>query len=210
MTAITRISGSPLPLGLNNVDTDQIIPASFLKGVDRAGLKDGLFHGWRFGPDGSPDPTFVFNDPAHRDAEILLVGENFGCGSSREHAAWALQAWGFKVVLGRSFADIFKGNAHRNGLLTVSLNPARHGALLETLQGNPGAAVTVDLEAQEITFPDGSRDPFEVDPFTRHCMLTGTDPLGHLLDQLPAIKAYEETRPPWVRVATAGPGGSRP
>jgi 3-isopropylmalate/(R)-2-methylmalate dehydratase small subunit len=176
------------------VDTDQIIPASFLKVVDREGLADGLFHGWRFGEGGEPDPDFVLHQPRHEGATVLLVGENFGCGSSREHAPWALQAWGFRVILGLGFADIFKGNAHRNGLLTVTLDPDRHAALAETLERDPEAKVAVDLASQSVTFPDGSAAGFDVDPFAKHCMLEGIDPMGHLLAHLPQIEAFESVR----------------
>ncbi|MGW8268351.1 MAG: 3-isopropylmalate dehydratase small subunit, partial [Longimicrobiales bacterium] len=173
MRAFTRVSGRPVPLPLDNVDTDQIIPASFLKVVDREGLAEGLFHGWRFRGDGTPDPDFVLHHPRHRGATILLVGENFGCGSSREHAPWALQGWGFQVVLGKGFADIFKGNAHRNGLLTVTLPAQAHEELLRRVQEDEAAEVTVDLETRVVTLPDGAEVRFEVDAFTRHCLLNG-------------------------------------
>jgi 3-isopropylmalate/(R)-2-methylmalate dehydratase small subunit len=194
MRPFAKVTACPAPLPLDNVDTDQIIPATFLKVVDREGLAEGLFHGWRLNEDGSPDPTFVLNQARHQGAKILLVGENFGCGSSREHAPWALQAWGIQVVLGRSFADIFQGNAHRNGLLTVSLSKDRHRELLEQVIEDEKATVTVDLESGEVTFPDGSNEGFQVDPFARRCMLNGMDPMGHLLDQLPAIEAFEQNR----------------
>ena len=194
MKPFTRVSGRPVPLPLNNVDTDQIIPASFLKVVDREGLAEGLFHGWRLRDDGTPDPDFVLHHPRHKGAEILLVGENFGCGSSREHAPWALQGWGFQVVLGLGFADIFKSNAHRNGLLTVTLSPERHSELLRCVREDEAAPVTVDLEAGEVIFPDGSVEGFQVDSFARHCMLNGVDPLGHLLEYLPAIEKFEENQ----------------
>ena len=202
MKPFTRVTGRPVPLPLDNVDTDQIIPASFLKVVDREGMAEGLFHGWRFRDDGTPDPDFVLHHPRHEGALILLVGDNFGCGSSREHAPWALRGWGFQVVLGKGFADIFQGNAHRNGLLTVTLSPERHGELLRQIREDEGAIVTVDLEALEVTFPDGSVESFQVDPFARHCMLNGLDPLGHLLEQLPAIEDYEGRRPSRVQSGT--------
>jgi 3-isopropylmalate/(R)-2-methylmalate dehydratase small subunit len=207
MTPFTRVTGRPVPLPLDNVDTDQIIPASFLKVVDREGLADGLFHGWRFRKDGTPDPDFVLHHPRHQGAAILLVGENFGCGSSREHAPWALQGWGFRVVIGKGFADIFKGNAHRNGLLTVTLPEGRHAELLRRVDEDPGAEVSVDLEARMVTFPDGGEERFEVDPFARYCMLSGVDPLGHLLGQLPAIEEFEAGHPPRIRIE-ARPGRS--
>jgi len=206
MRPLSSIKGTPVPLLRDHVDTDQIIPAAFLKGVDREGLAEGLFHGWRFRPDGEPDPSFPLNHPSHQDARILLVGENFGCGSSREHAAWALLAAGFRVVIGKSFADIFRANAHRNGLLTVALSPAGFQGLMHTLEALPGTEVSVDLEAQLVTVPGGWTAEFTVDPFARHCILTGTDPLGHLLNHLTDIEAFESRRPAWARVST----GSHP
>lgn len=200
MIPFSRVSGRPVPLPIDNVDTDQIIPASFLKVVDREGLAEGLFHGWRFQKDGSPDPTFVLHQPQHEGATVLLVGENFGCGSSREHAPWALQSWGFRVILGRGFADIFKNNAHRNGLLTVTLSPERHQELLNQIDGDSDASITADLTNQTVTFPDGSTESFQVDSFAKHCMLNGLDPLGHLLEQLPEIARYEAERPTPVQV----------
>jgi 3-isopropylmalate/(R)-2-methylmalate dehydratase small subunit len=208
MRPFARVSGRPVPLPVDNVDTDQIIPASFLKVVDREGLAEGLFHGWRFGGDGSPDPDFVLHRPQHRGAEILLVGDNFGCGSSREHAPWALQAWGFRAVLGLGFADIFKGNAHRNGLLTVSLPPEAHGDLVRRAQSGEESSVTVDLETQVITLPEGGNERFEVDPFARHCMLNGLDPMGHLLEHLPSIQAFEAENPPRVSLSPQAPAAS--
>lgn len=201
MKPFTKVEGAPVPLPADNVDTDQIIPASFLKVVDREGLAQGLFHGWRFGEDGSPDPEFVLHQPQHEGARILLVGDNFGCGSSREHAPWALQAWGFEVILGRGFADIFKGNAHRNGLLTVSLSPEAHARLSSQIREDPEATVSVDLTTQRTTFPDGSTEAFQVDPFARHCMLSGLDPLGHLLDHLPFIEEHERLWPAKIQLS---------
>lgn len=203
MIPFSKVSGRPVPLPIDNVDTDQIIPASFLKVVDREGLAEGLFFGWRFREDGSPDPAFVLHQPQHEGASVLLVGDNFGCGSSREHAPWALQACGFRVILGRGFADIFKNNAHRNGLLTVTLSPERHQELMEQINGDPDASITADLTDQTVTFPDGSTESFQVDSFARHCMLKGLDPLGHLLEQLPKIARYEDSRPTPVQVPAA-------
>jgi len=191
MKPFRRVQGRPALLPLDNVDTDQIIPAAFLKVVDREGLAEGLFHGWRFEKNGTPDPDFVLNRPENAGAEILVVGENFGCGSSREHAPWALHAWGFRAIVGRGFADIFRGNAHRNGLLTVEMEEERHAELLWQLREIPEAMVSVSLDPPEVTFPAGEVVGFSVDPFARHCMLHGVDPLGHLLGQLPEIEAYE-------------------
>jgi len=206
MKPFSRVSGQVVPLPIDHVDTDQIIPASFLKGLDREGLLEGLFHGWRFLEDGSPDPEFVLHRPEHEAAEILLVGENFGCGSSREHAPWALQAWGFQVVIGVSFADIFRNNAHRNGLLTVSVPRDRLEDLLSQVNRDPSLTITVDLETHEVGFPDGSTQGFDVDPFARHCMLHGLDPMDHLMNQLPAIEEYETRTPVRVRVTSPGAG----
>jgi len=203
MIPFSKVSGRPVPLPMDNVDTDQIIPASFLKVVDRDGLAEGLFHGWRFRADGSPDPAFVLHQPQHEGASVLLVGDNFGCGSSREHAPWALQAWGFRVILGRGFADIFQNNAHRNGLLTVTLSPERHQELMTQIKGDPDASIAADLTDQTVTFPDGSTESFQVDSFARHCMLNGVDPLGHLLEQLPKIARFEAGRPAPVQVPAA-------
>jgi len=207
MKPFSTVEGRPVPLPVDNVDTDQIIPASFLKVVDRQGLARGLFHGWRFRGDGSPDPEFVLHQAQHEGARILLVGDNFGCGSSREHAPWALQAWGFEVILGRGFADIFKGNAHRNGLLTVSLSPPRHEALVEQVREDPMATVSIDLGARLVSFPDETTEAFQIDAFARNCMLKGIDPLGHLLDQLPAIREHEAQQPARVHAqASSEPG----
>jgi 3-isopropylmalate/(R)-2-methylmalate dehydratase small subunit len=206
MNPFSRVVDRPVPLLADNVDTDQIIPASFLKGVDREGLAEGLFHGWRFRKDGSPDPDFVLHQPQHQGSRILLVGDNFGCGSSREHAPWALQAWGFQVILGRGFADIFQGNSLRNGLLTVTLSPERHEELLDQIQRDSDARVAVDLVAREITYPNAETDEFDVDPFARHCMLNGLDPLGHLLEHLPEIEEYEAVWPARMASSHLVPG----
>ena len=210
MKPFTRFTGTLAPLPVDNVDTDQIIPASFLKGVDREGMAEGLFHGWRFLEDGSPDPDFVLHDPEFRSARILLVGDNFGGGSSREHAPWALQAWGFQALIGKGFADIFRNNAHRNGLLTVSLSSGRYQALLSQVQRDSSVMVTLDLLSQVVTFPDGTTERLDVDPFARHCMLNGLDPMDHLLDQLPHIEEHEARTARRIRIPYlgAGPEGS--
>lgn len=207
MKPFKRVEGRPAVLPLDNVDTDQIIPAGFLKVVDREGLAEGLFHGWRFQEDGAPAPGFVLNRPEHEGAEILVVGENFGCGSSREHAPWALQAWGFRVIIGRSFADIFRGNAHRNGLLTVEVEREPYAELLRLLREVPEARVSVSLDPSEITLPSGDAVGFQVDPFARRCMLHGVDPLGHLLEQVPEIEAFEASRLQTTGFRPASRGG---
>ena len=203
MKPFSQVSGVLIPLPVDNVDTDQIIPASFLKGLDREGLGRGLFHSWRFLEDGNPDPDFPLHKAEYEGAEILLVGENFGCGSSREHAPWALQAWGLKVIIGRGFADIFRGNAHRNGLLTVTLSPERHDDLLAQIQEDPEASITIDLRNRTTTLPDGGIESFEVDSFSRHCMLNGLDFMGHLLEHLPAVQSFESKRSNWAIIDTS-------
>ena len=192
------VTSAVVPMPRNDIDTDQIIPARFLKTVNREGLGDQLFCDWRYLSDGSPDPDFVLNRPEMAGRAILLAGDNFGCGSSREHAPWALTAWGIRAVLSTSFADIFRNNALKNGLVPVALEAAaleRIGALLE---GDPAAELTVDLEAQEVRLPDGAAMSFEVDSFARRMLLDGTDELGYLLRLEPQLDAYEAAHPPRV------------
>ncbi|MDQ3690963.1 MAG: 3-isopropylmalate dehydratase small subunit [Chloroflexota bacterium] len=182
----------------NDIDTDQVIPARFLKTVNRAGLGDQLFFDWRYLPDGSPNPEFVLNRAEMAGRRILVAGDNFGCGSSREHAPWALTAWGIRAVISSSFADIFTSNALKNGLLPVAVPPeelGRIGAILETA---PEAELTVDLEASELRLPDGSAIPFTIDPFARRMILDGTDELGYLLAHEPQLQAYEASHSPRI------------
>ena len=187
-----------IPLPAENVDTDQIIPARFLKTTDRRGLGDALFADWRFGDDGQPNPDFVLNQGEMQGRRILLAGDNFGCGSSREHAPWALTSWGIRAVLSTSFADIFRANAMKNGLLPIVVETGRHRQLLEMLAGEPDAELTVDLEAQVVHLPGDEDLPFDVDPFARRMLLEGTDEIGHLLGRIDAIAAYEAAHPPRV------------
>ncbi len=186
-----------VPLPAENVDTDQIIPARFLKTTDKAGLGDSLFCDWRYDAAGQPKPDFVLNRPEMKGRTVLLAGDNFGCGSSREHAPWALLGYGFKAVISTSFADIFRNNALKNGLLPVVVDEETHRRLFEMLGADPQAQVTVDLAAQTVTLPDGSRAAFPIDPFARTCLLQGVDELGYLLGHAPAIAAYEAARPGW-------------
>lgn len=183
------------PLPIDNIDTDQIIPARFLKTISKAGLDKNLFCDWRYNADGSPNPDFVLNKPEGQAAQVLLAGDNFGCGSSREHAPWALTQYGFRAVISTSFADIFKGNSLKNSLLPIVVPADAHKKLFAALQADPAATVTVDLEKQIITLPGGSSVTFPVDPFARHCMLQGVDELGYILQQESAIAAYEAQRP---------------
>ncbi len=185
----TRIESSMLPLLREDIDTDQIIPASYLKTTERTGLGQGLFARWR------EDPAFVLHQPAYQGAGVLLAGRNFGCGSSREHAVWALADHGFRAVISTAFADIFQSNAGKNGLLTITVAPDIHGRLAEAVDADPAARVGIDLETTTLTLPDGDTTNFPVDPFVRTCLLEGVDPLGYLLQRLPDIEAWEQDHP---------------
>ena len=193
-----RFTGTIAPLPIHNVDTDQIIPASYLKVTDRSGLASGLFCRWRYrdgDPEGERNPDFVLNQPQHRDARILLAGDNFGCGSSREHAPWALVGHGFRAVISTSFADIFRSNALKNGLLVVPVTEEVSAALFDAVAANPATQVTIDLESLTLGLPDGGQASFDVDPFARRCLLDGADQLGYLLNQMPRIQAFEAAHP---------------
>jgi len=184
-----------IPLPAENVDTDQIIPARFLKTTGKGGLADALFNDWRYAADGTPRPDFVLNRPEMQGRRILLAGDNFGCGSSREHAPWALVAWGIRAVISTSFADIFRNNALKNGLLPIVLEAERHRQLLALTMTRPELELRVDLEGQRLTLPGDEDVPFDVDPFARQMLLAGTDEIGYLLGQAAAIEAYEAARP---------------
>ena len=203
MAQFTTLGSRVIPLPLNNVDTDQIIPARFLKVTDKAGLGKVLFCDWRYegsvasveaAEQGKPRPDFALNKPESQGAQILLAGDNFGCGSSREHAPWALTAWGIRAVISTSFADIFKSNALKNGLLPVEVDAETHASLLDLAEEAPSAELKIDLEAQTLTLPDGKAVPFPIDPFARTCLLKGVDQLGYLLGFEDQIRAYEEAR----------------
>ncbi len=182
-----------------NIDTDQICPARFLKITDKAGLADALFFDWRFNPDGTrrQPPSFI-DEPHNAGRQILLVGDNFGAGSSREHAPWALRAWGIRAIFSTSFADIFRGNALKNALLPIVVTMERHAALTARLAANPDAEWTVDLEAGNVTLPGGESFAFGIDPFARAMILAGTDEVGYVRSKLPAIEAWEAAHPPRV------------
>lgn len=193
-----------IPLPAENVDTDQIIPARYLKVTDKAGLAEGLFRDWRFAEDGSlREPPFVLDRPGMAGRRILIAGDNFGGGSSREHAPWALTAWGIRAILSTSFADIFRSNSLKNGLLPIVVEPERHRQLFELAAANPDAEATVDLEAQVIHLPGDEDLPFDVDPFAKVMLLAGTDELGYLLRREAEIAAWEAAHPP--RVDTTAP-----
>jgi 3-isopropylmalate/(R)-2-methylmalate dehydratase small subunit len=194
MEKVTKFSSRLAALPIDNIDTDQIIPARFLKTTSKAGLGDELFFDWRYDPEGKPNPDFILNKPEGRAAHVLLAGDNFGCGSSREHAPWALLQYGFRAVISTSFADIFRGNSLKNSLLPIIVPYDAHKALLEAVANDPAATVTIDLASQTLTLPDGSSVTFPIDSFAKHCMLEGIDELGYILQQEPAIAAYEEGR----------------
>jgi len=197
------VTSSVVPFPRNDIDTDQIIPARFLKTVNREGLADQLFCDWRYLSDGSPNPEFILNRPEMAGRSVLLAGDNFGCGSSREHAPWALVAWGIRAVISSSFADIFRNNALKNGLLPIVVSPEDLERLFAMVESDPAAPFTVDLEAQELRLPDGAGIGFVVDAFARRMILDGTDELGYLLSHEPQISAYEASHPP--RVSTVPP-----
>jgi 3-isopropylmalate/(R)-2-methylmalate dehydratase small subunit len=185
----------------NNIDTDQIIPARFLKTTSKEGLDKQLFCDWRYDAQGNPKPDFILNTPRGQNAEILLAGDNFGCGSSREHAPWALTQFGFRAVISTSFADIFKGNALKNSLLPIVVPQKIHDKLFAL---PADAKIKVDLASQTITLPDGERVEFPVDPFSKRCLLEGVDELGWILKQESAIGAYEATRVGSINTLTQG------
>jgi 3-isopropylmalate/(R)-2-methylmalate dehydratase small subunit len=201
MDKFTTLTGVAAPLDMINVDTDMIIPKQHLKTIKRTGLGKHLFDEMRHTPDGAERPEFVLNQPAYRGARILVAGENFGCGSSREHAPWALLDFGIRCVIAPSFADIFFNNCFKNGILPIRLPQAEVDQLMDDARKGANATLSVDLERQEIVRPDGSAIPFEVDPFRRHCLLEGLDDVGLTLQQAPRIDAYEtemRARQPWL------------
>ncbi len=196
-----------IPLPAENVDTDQIVPARFLKATDKEGLADALFRDWRFEADGSlKEPLFVLDRPEMTGRQILLAGDNFGCGSSREHAPWALVSWGIQAVITTSCADIFRTNALKNGLLPIVVDPERHRQLFELLARDPDVELTVDLESQVVHLPGDEDLPFNVDPFSKLMLLEGTDELGYLLGKGDAIDAWETRH--GARVDTRGSAGT--
>ena len=191
MKPFTAFESRLVPLPSNNIDTDQIIPARFLKTTSKEGLDKQLFCDWRYDAQGNPKPDFILNTPRGQNAQILLAGDNFGCGSSREHAPWALTQYGFRAVISTSFADIFKGNSLKNSLLPIVVSHELHTKLF-TLPED--ARVKVDLASQTITLPDGQRAEFPVDQFMKKCLLEGVDELGWILKQAPLVAAFEKTR----------------
>ena len=192
-----------VPIDADNVDTDQIVPARYLKVTDKAGLADALFRDWRFEEDGSlKDPPFILDQPGMAGRQILLVGDNFGSGSSREHAPWALTAWGVRAILSTSFADIFRGNSLKNGLLPIAVAPSVQQRLRDLIEQDPDARLTIDLAEEGVLLPDGSTIEFEIDPFAKRMLLAGTDELGYLLSKEPEIAAWEAGHPPRIETRT--------
>jgi 3-isopropylmalate/(R)-2-methylmalate dehydratase small subunit len=201
METFRKLTGVAAPLPMINVDTDKIIPKQFLKTIKRTGLGAHLFDEMRFTPDGAEIPAFVLNKPAYRNAEVLIAGDNFGCGSSREHAPWALLDFGVRCVIAPSYADIFYNNCFKNGILPIILPKEQVEALMGQAEHGSNARFTVDLEANEIIAPDGARIAFEIDPFRRQCLLDGLDDIGLTLEREASITGFEDkhkTSQPWL------------
>lgn len=201
MDKFTTLTGIAAPMPLVNIDTDMIIPKQFLKTIHRSGLGKNLFDEMRYFPDGTENPDFVLNKPAWRDAQIIVAGDNFGCGSSREHAPWALLDYGIRCVISTSFADIFYNNCFKNGILPIVLPQEAVEALMKDADNGANARLTVDLEAQTVSAPGGEVYPFEMDPHRKHCLLNGLDDIGLTMEKAPAIEAYEARiaqSQPWV------------
>jgi 3-isopropylmalate/(R)-2-methylmalate dehydratase small subunit len=195
----TVFTSRVVPIAAENVDTDQIVPARYLKITDKLGLAEALFRDWRFNEDGSlKDPPFILDRPEMAGRQILLVGDNFGAGSSREHAPWALSAWGVRAIISTSYADIFRNNSLKNGVLPIAVDAATHARLVALLQADPDASLTVDLAEGGLLLPDGTTVEFEIDPFAKRMMLAGTDELGYLLSKDAELRAWEAAHPPRI------------
>jgi 3-isopropylmalate/(R)-2-methylmalate dehydratase small subunit len=194
MAKFTALESRLMPMPVDNIDTDQIIPARFLKTISKEGLDKQLFNDWRYDAGGNPKPDFILNRPEWQGVSILLAGDNFGCGSSREHAPWALTQWGFRAIISTSFADIFKNNSLKNGLLPVVVSRDVHAKLFELVAKNPETTVKIDLASQTLTLPDGTAVEFPVDGFSKHCLLEGVDELGYIFQQMLVIEVYEAAR----------------
>ena len=201
MDKFTTLTAVAAPLDMINVDTDMIIPKDYLKTIKRTGLGKGLFAELRYRDDGSDNPDFVLNQPAYKKAQILVAGDNFGCGSSREHAPWALLDYGIRCVISTEFGDIFYNNAFKNGILPIKVSPEDLAKLMDDAERGSNATLTVDLDAQEIKGPDGGTVHFEVDAFKKHCLLNGLDEVGLTMEKVDRIATYEQqvaTTRPWV------------
>jgi 3-isopropylmalate/(R)-2-methylmalate dehydratase small subunit len=204
MEKFTTLTGVAAPMRSTNIDTDQIIPKQFLKTIKREGLGKNLFNDLRFNEDGSEKPDFILNQPAYRNAKIIVAGDNFGCGSSREHAPWALLDFGIRCVISTSFADIFHNNCYKNGILPIKVSPEDLEKLFDDADRGANATLTVDLEAQEITGPDGGVVKFDIDPFRKHCLLNGLDDIGQTMQKAKGIDDFEgkqQAAQPWLYAA---------
>jgi len=190
MAQFTTLTSRALPIPVNDIDTDQIIPAQFLKVTDKNGLADALFYNWRYNDDKSPKADFIINKPESQGAQILLAGDNFGCGSSREHAPWALTSWGIRAVISTSFADIFRSNSLKNGLIPIIVDEETHKMLFDLVEEAPRAELTVDLATQTVSFAGGSFT-FPIDAFNKTCLLNGVDELGYIMGFEKEIAAFE-------------------
>jgi 3-isopropylmalate/(R)-2-methylmalate dehydratase small subunit len=199
MEPIRTFSGRIAALPIENIDTDQIIPARFLKTTNKAGLGESVFSDWRYQSDGTPNPDFVLNRPDVQGAQVLVAGNNFGCGSSREHAPWALMGYGFRAVVSTYFADIFRNNSLKNGLLPITVDEETYHQLVSLFDEDPSTTVTVDLASQSLVLPDGRKVAFPIDSFAKHCLLNGVDQLGFLLGETETIVAYESSHPEAVK-----------
>ena len=201
MEKFTTLTAIAAPLPMINVDTDKIIPARWLKTIKRTGLGPALFEAIRYCKDGSEDPDFILNKEPYRKAQILVTGENFGCGSSREHAPWALDDFGIRCVISTDFADIFYNNSFKNGMLLIKVSPEQLKKLMDDAERGANATMTVDLESQEITTSDGETISFDLDPFKKHCLLNGLDDIGLTMEKAPKIDSYEDRQKasqPWL------------
>ena len=201
MDKSTTLTGVAAPLNIMNIDTDMIIPKQYLKTIARTGLGKGLFSEMRFKDDGSENPDFVLNKPAYRNAKIIVAGDNFGCGSSREHAPWALLDFGIRCVISTSFADIFYNNCFKNGILPIKVSPEDLKKLMDDAERGANATMTIDLPSQEIRGPDGGTIKFDLDPFRKHCLLNGLDDIGLSLEKASSIDSFEKkqaTSQPWL------------
>ena len=201
MDKFTTLTGTAAPMPLVNIDTDMIIPKQFLKTIKRTGLGANLFDEMRFDREGNEIEDFVLNKPAYRDAQIIVAGDNFGCGSSREHAPWALLDYGIRCVISTSFADIFYNNCFKNGVLPIAVSQEELDKLMDDAERGANATLTVDLEAQTISGPDGGEISFEIDPFKKHCLLHGLDDIGQTMEKVDAIDAFEagsSAERPWL------------
>jgi len=204
MEPFTALTGRLVAIPKDHIDTDQIIPARFLKTISKAGLGQNLFADWRYDGEGQPVADFPLNQPEYAGARILLAGDNFGCGSSREHAPWALTDYGFRAIISTSFADIFRNNALKNGLLPLIVDDDTHEQLFSLVSEDPTTEITIDLDTQSLILPDGRRATFPIDAFSKVCMLEGVDQLGYLLKHGQAIEAFEAAHPQRVNTGVRG------